>query len=43
MPKPYLCTVSLWSALYDFSVAACVMHVMHASHNITKTNVKTEL
>ena len=34
-----LCTVSLRSALYGFSVAACVMH---ASHNITKTNVKTE-
>ena len=34
-----LCTVSLWSALYGLSVAACVMY---ASHNITKTNVKTE-
>ena len=32
-------TVSLWSALYGFSVAACVMY---ASHNFTKTNVKTE-
>ena len=32
-------TVSLWSALYSFSVAACVMY---ASHNFTKTNVKTE-
>ena len=32
-------TVSLWSALYGFSVAACVMDV---SHNFIKTNVKTE-
>ena len=32
-------TVSLWSALYGFSVAACVKY---ASHNFTKTNVKTE-
>ena len=31
--------VSLWSALYGFSVAACVMY---ASHNFTKTKVKTE-
>ena len=37
-----LCSFSLWSALCGFSVAACVMHVMHATHNITKANVKTE-
>ena len=39
MPKAYFVYVSLWSALYGLSVAACVMY---ASHNITKTNVKTE-